>query len=184
MIPMKTNPSFKIFKFSTLAPLGIAITAAFVTQPVFGQSFHQLVFTENSSSSLSATFDGTPLTVTPTLIGFPDEWDVTPPTGVSIPGLLWFEPGTTSFINFAGRTFLGNQLHVVSDTIGFGSIEPNGFTYVGVSIDTSDGVPIDVTFNDKGDVAAVPDRGSTFGLLFLSLIGLLGATRLRSLQLA
>src|ERR1700730_2395674 len=133
---MKTNLVVRRFKLSTLAPLGIAITAAFVTQPAFGQ-FHQLIFTENSSFSLSATFDGTPLTVTPTLIGFPDEWDVTPPTGVSIPNLLWFEPGTTSFITFAGHAFSGNKLHVVSDTIGFGNIEPNGFTYVGVSIDTS-----------------------------------------------
>jgi hypothetical protein len=165
-----SNSTLKI-----LPALMAAITAAlaFVTQPAFGQSFHQLVFTENSSSSLSVTFDGTPLTVTPTLIGFPDEWDVTPPRGVSIPGLLWFEPGTTSFINFAGRTFLGNQLHVVSDTIGFGGIEPNGFTYVGVSIDTSDGVPVDVTFNDNGDTArGVPDTGTTGSLLGLSLMGL------------
>ena len=40
---------------------------------------------------------------------------------------------------------------------------------------------IGITFNDHSEV---PETGSTWGLLFLSLIGLLGATRLRSLQSA
>ena len=51
-----------------------AITAAFVTQPVFGSVIdldHQLIFTENSSSSLSATYDGA--TLTPTFVST-DEW--------------------------------------------------------------------------------------------------------------
>jgi len=38
---------------------------------------------------------------------------------------------------------------------------------------------IGITFNDHSEV---PETGSTWGLLFLSLIGLLGATRLRSLS--
>ena len=37
---------------------------------------------------------------------------------------------------------------------------------------------------DKGDVAAAPDTGTTLGLLSLSVVALLGATRLRFLQLA
>ena len=68
----------------------------------------------------------------------------------------------------------GDSFEVKSD-ITFGSItgQPNGFTFVNVGLDTTDGVPFDVTFNDNGDTArGVPDTGTTVSLLGLSLMGL------------
>src|SRR6476660_3682777 len=66
--PMKTNPSFRIFKLPGLALLGIV--AAFVTQSVCGQMptpTPVVTFTEYSSTKLTAVYtDGfgvsTPLT--------------------------------------------------------------------------------------------------------------------------
>jgi hypothetical protein len=78
-----------------------AITAAFVTQPVFGSVIdldHQLIFTENSSSSLSATYDGA--TLTPTFVST-DEWTLQ--TNVRSLFVVvfpqWEEPGSASSIN-------------------------------------------------------------------------------------
>src|SRR5947207_4043985 len=62
--PMKTNPSFRIFKFSTLVSLAIAIAAALVTHPVRATAIQTLVITEFSSTSLTATLNNNPLTVT------------------------------------------------------------------------------------------------------------------------
>src|SRR5438034_4961080 len=78
--PMKTNPSFRIFKFSTLVSLAIAIAAALVTQPVRATAIQTLVITENSSDSLTALLNGTTsLTVT---FDFADQWTIAL-TGVS-----------------------------------------------------------------------------------------------------
>src|SRR5437762_9469942 len=92
--PMKTNPSFRIFKFSTLVSLGIAITAALVTQPVRATAIQTLVITENSSTSLTALLNGTTsLTVTP---NGADHWTIAlPGVGVASLGsaqLFWAEP--------------------------------------------------------------------------------------------
>jgi hypothetical protein len=50
--------------------------------------------------------------------------------------------------------------------------------------DTVTGAGVNITFFDSSDVTHVPDTGSTFGVLFVLLIALLGATRLRSVRLA
>src|SRR5438477_10985508 len=65
----------KIFKPSTLIPLGIAIAAALLTQPVRATAIQTLLITENSSTDLSAVLNGTTnLTVTP---GFAaDTWTI------------------------------------------------------------------------------------------------------------
>ena len=61
-----------------LPALMVAITAAWVTQPAFGDGsgFHDFVITENSSASLTATYDGSPLTVNLTS---PDHWNFVTP---------------------------------------------------------------------------------------------------------
>jgi hypothetical protein len=176
--PMKTNPSFRIFKPSTLVSLGIAIAAALTTQPVRATAIQTLVITEFSSTSLTATLNGTtPLTVS----NFgADEWFIAL-AGVDGGQQNWFEPGAASD-NFVQAQALGNRIEVLSDHPTLGNELANGAT------DTSDFTlnagELDVTFIDKGDVAGVPDTGSTLGLLSLSVVALLGATRLRFLQLA
>src|SRR5438876_4128059 len=118
--PMKTNPSFRIFKPSTLVPLAIAIAAALVTQPVRATAISTLVITENSSTSLTALLNGTTsLNVTPganaetwfiTLAGF----------GGPFPGLggqqFWAEPDAAGEVNLVqtSTNTLG-QIFVQSD---------------------------------------------------------------------
>jgi hypothetical protein len=177
----------KIFKPSTLVSLGIAIAAALVTQPVRASFIDSLVITENSSTSLTAmltTSSGTTsLNVTPganaetwfiTLAGFGG------PPGSGLQS--WTEPGGGS-VNFVetSRNQLG-QIFVQSDDAvaasGLANNTPDTTSF------TLNGGAVSVTFNDKGDVAAAPDSGSTLGLLSLSVVALLGVTRLRFLQLA
>ena len=163
----------KIFKFCTvevssrLAPLAIAVAAAFATQPVFAVPDHQLVFTENSSSSLSVTFDGSTTGIS-VFNQNADDWFVLfPPTLIFAGSLDWIEPAENSSNSFFGGS---GQAFVYSDNVIFPGAQPDGFTYVNAGTDTSDGVPIDVTFHDLGDT--VPDTGTTCSLLGLSLMGL------------
>jgi hypothetical protein len=64
----QTPPRGKAMKTKTassrLMLLGIAIAAALLTQPVRATAINTLVITENSSTSLTATLNGNPLTVT------------------------------------------------------------------------------------------------------------------------
>jgi hypothetical protein len=165
---MKTNPSLKIFKLSTLASLGIAITAALVAQPVF--AVHQFVMIENSSTSLTATYDGSPLTVT---FVESDHWTITgfPLLVVFNPGLLlWIEPENSDLFNSFGNGV------VFSDGPGDIGV-PNGTTIDKVGVDGSDSAPISATFFDNGDVAGVPDAGSTLPLLGFASLGLAALRR-------
>jgi hypothetical protein len=115
-----------------------------------------------------------------------DRWNVILPVTATPPGAAqWTEPENSSLVNFieevATRTYL-----VVSDASpqSFSTPAPNG-TATNFGNDPSDGVPIIATFHDNAaPKERVPDTGSTFALLLLSLIGLLGATRLRSAQSA
>jgi hypothetical protein len=167
-------------KMKAILLLAIASAAALVTQPVRATAIQTLVITEFSSTSLTALLNGTTsLTVTP--IGA-DDWSIAL-TGVGGFHNNWVEPDAAGFINGVSFSIVQpDQLFVVSDfSNSSGGLANN-------TADTSDftlnGVELDVTFNDKGDVAAAPDTGSTLGLLSLSVIALLGATRFRSLRLA
>ena len=80
------------FNLKTLPALIVAITLALVTQSVYGVTDHQLVFTENSSTDLLVTYDGT---VVPTSsLGLTDFWIVSVPVNLGLSGfnLAWFEP--------------------------------------------------------------------------------------------
>jgi len=155
--------------------LAIAIAAALVTQPMRA-SVLDLVITENSPTSLTATLDGTPLSVTNNgadawfiaLGGFSGTQTWLEPDGVG-DNVVLGEPGALRISVRSDQStvaFLGDGQ---TDTSDFGL---NGF-------------PISVTFFDKGDVVATaPDTGSTLGLLVLALTALLGTSRLRSFQLA
>ena len=187
--PASTNCCpMKIFKPSTLVSLGIAIAAALVTQPVRATAIQTLVITEFSSTSLTATLNGT--TSLPVTFNGADFWSIAL-VGVSgLPGVSsstgdWLEPDAAGFLNtvLVDPTVFPNQLLVESDRgPGFTNGLADG------TPDTTDfflnGSQLSVTFFDKGDVAAAPDTGSTLGLLSLSVVALLGVTRLRFLQLA
>jgi hypothetical protein len=188
--PMKTNPSFRIFKPSTLVSFGIAIAAALLTQPMRATPFlvGSLDITEINSTTLTATFIslGGITTVLPVTPGQnPETWFISLAGLVSsstqVSGLqTWVEPEGGS-VNFVQAST--SQIFVQSDDVN---------TLSGLADGTADtthftlnGFPLSVTFFDKGDVAApTPDTGSTLGLLSLSVVVLLGATRLRLLQLA
>jgi hypothetical protein len=188
---MKTNSLTKVSQSvgHRLIPLAI-VTAALATQSVFAQvPTHNIVLTENSSTSLTATYDGSTTGVTVTLQA-PDQWVVTFPTTVSFGStgrnVDWIEPGNSSLGN-AVSFFpeVSNVLGVSSDTGITPSFSPtpDGSIVSNVGSDSRGG-SISATFDDDGDARAVPEAGSTFGLLFLSLAALWGATRFRSLQSA
>ena len=175
----------KIFKPSTLVSFGIAVAAALVTQPMRAGAIQTLVITEFSSTSLTALLNGTTsLTVTNPHADF---WTIAL-TGVSgpipPPGLpqqegfqAWTEPGASGFVNSVSSQSVFNRLSVVSDfQLAFpglvdGTPDTSNFTL--------NGGALTVTFIDMGDAAPTPDTGSTLGLLSLSVVALLGATRLR-----
>jgi len=188
---MKTNPSFRIFKPSTLVSLAIAIAAALVTQPMRAVPIvNNIVITENSSTSLSATYNGLTTGVTVAFDGT-DVWTVTFPSTVTfslLGGVNWLEPENSSLgneVTFIGNINPRNKLGVLSDFTLAGAITTgNGTTINNVGTDSANGGSISVTLNDNGDVATAPDTGSTLGLLSLSVVALLGATRFRSLRLA
>jgi len=186
---MKTNSLTKVSQSVgyRLIPFAI-VTAALATRSVFAQvPTHNIVLTENSSTSLTATYDGSTTGVTVTLQA-PDQWLVTFPTTVSFGSagrnVDWIEPGNSSLGN-AVSFFpeVSNVLGVSSDTGVTPSFSPtpDGSIVSNVGSDSRGG-SISATFDDDGDARAVPEAGSTFGLLLLGLIGLSGASRLCSVR--
>lgn len=157
---------------SRLALLAIAITAALVTQPMRANVIQTLVITENSSTSLTALLNGTTfLNVFPNPSAT-DDWTITLAGVGNTHGLTsfttaWVEPDAAGFVNIV-TAFLG-ELTVTSEILhdtglANGATDKTDFTL--------NGVELDVTFNDKGDVAAAPDTGTTASLFGLSLMGL------------
>ena len=111
-----------------------------------------------------------------------DDWFIAL-AGIGVSVQTWTEPFMGDFGNLVGVSGVPNLLSVSSDF----PIDPNSGLADGTPDTTTftlNGNPLSVTFFDKGDVATAPDTGSTLGLLSLSVVALLGATRLRFLQLA
>jgi hypothetical protein len=170
-----------------LPVLMVAITALLcLIQPALAQAPapppHELLFTENSSTSLSVTYDGSTTGISVlNVIG--DNWTVlVPPILVFSlnPSPAWFEPDSNPLQNFVVFSPAGGV--VFSDKGPTFQATPDELRVL-VGVDNTDQLPIFATFDDDGDVARVPETGSSFGLLFLSLIALLGANRLRSQKL-
>jgi hypothetical protein len=171
-----------------LLPLALAIAATVITQPIINA--HEIVIIENSPTSLTATFDGSSIiSITQNI---PDQWVITFPAAhfVNITnsgfGVNWVEPENFGLVNNVISNLQRlSDLFITSDTTAPGGpVLVNGTTFDNVGFG-SDFQPINLTFFDNAATAegAVPDTGSTVGLLFLSLAGLLGATRVRSLTL-
>src|SRR4051812_25734769 len=99
-------------KIKIILPLALAITAALVAQPAFAAEY---VFTEISSTILTATLDGNPLAVT---FVSPDHWTVTNTFSwvpATPPVHQWTEPENSNSVNlvdFSG----GATIDIVSDT--------------------------------------------------------------------
>ena len=167
-----SNSTLKI-----LTALMIAITAALVTQPVRAIVINSIVLTENSSTSLTVTYNGSTSGITITFIES-EEWVVFLPFAITGgTAANWTEPEDSSLFNYA--EFIGgsrNRLIVHSDAALFGfphqfPLGANG-TPVDFGIDLSDNVAVQAVFNDNGDVAKTPDTGTTLSLFGLSLMGL------------
>src|SRR4029077_2822352 len=100
MVSLPFSPSKKIMSKSTLKrspALMVAIIAAWLTQPGYASVMHQVVFTENSSTSLVVTVDGSTTGITVTPEG-PDAWSVRLPSEfvAASAGGGWFEPENTN----------------------------------------------------------------------------------------
>jgi VPDSG-CTERM motif len=158
-----------------LPVLMVVITAAWVTQPVFGDGsgFHDFVITENSSASLTATYDGSPLTVLQ-VPGFPDEWTFALPTGfLSTVGLQqWTEPENSNLVNAVSFGTAMTRAGSVQSDFSLNTQFPINADGASVLVGTDGGVDVFASFTDNGDTATVPDTGTTFSLLGLSLMGL------------
>jgi hypothetical protein len=135
------------------------------------QTVNTLVLTENSSTSLTATLNGTTLTT----ISNPsaDFWVIQPPSGHSFmgPEVNWQEPGGFNKIFVPSPV-----LQISSDlTLPGETGLPNGGTDTAHFFINTAGVgtqPLDVTFIDNGDISTVPDSATTLPLLSLALAGL------------
>jgi len=193
---MKTNFSLRIFKLSALALLGITIVGLAPQSVRAGIIVNNnIVITENSSTSLTVTYNGSTSGVTVSFLSsgkLGDVWKVTFPSTVSFASVdntgviaLWVEPEDSSQVNAGFFHPSSNVAFFFSDD----SVDtnptavPNGTTVTNIGTDTSNGGSISATFNDNGDVARAPDAGSTVGLLFLALTALFSASRLRHFQL-
>jgi hypothetical protein len=181
---MKKNPQPKSSNSLYLFFLAIAVATAIPTQSALANTYN-VVFTEYSSTNLTATLNGTPVTVTPSP-GIPDSWSVFFPAQLDGGPASWAEPenpgsdpnALQGWNSIAGGSFGGatTQITIKSDNIDVGA---------GIAESTNGG-PITYSnttyqFIDRSDV---PDTGSTLALLSLALAGLFGASRIRSLQLA
>ena len=171
-------------KTCALTLLAAAI-ALLVLQSASAAPIHSLVLTENSSTSLTATYDGSAVGVTVIYISG-DHWGVTVGFPVSFSANpQWTEPEDPSAFNVITLFAIPNQFIVNSDFFSNGTVPlANRATFSNFGTDTRDGAPISITFNDRGDVASVADAGSTSLLLLVSLAVLLGAARLRLPRLA
>ena len=162
-----------------LPALIIAITAALVTQPMRAGTIDTLVITENSSTSLTALLNGTTsLNVT---FNSADNWTIDlAGVGVKEGQQFWQEPETAERIfNFVTTDLGGPGGQQPNLNVLFVTSEQGCPSCAGVADGTADttnfalnGNPLFVTFFDKGDVATVPDTGTTFSLFGVSLMGL------------
>lgn len=173
-------------KNKTVLSLALSIAAAVLTQPLFASVSpdHDIQITENSSTSLSATFDGVPVTVQNIQNTAPDRWTITFSDTFTFGSFAlngWIEnpPSNTGLGNIVEGDAT-NQLFVLSD-IAIGSVPfPNGSQFVENLFISGSQTTVGIRFFDNGDGARVPDSGSTSGLLLLSLIALVAVSRGRS----
>jgi hypothetical protein len=158
----------------------VAIAATLVTRTASAGAVHSFVFTENSPTSLTVTYDGSPLTVT---FSNSDIWTFVLPAGFSFSDVgfqQWTEPENSNLVNFVS---FGTDITVgglVESDHSFSNQFPVNANGATVEVGTDGGVPVFATFNDNGEGSEkAPDTGSTLGLLFFALTTVVGASRFR-----
>ena len=190
--------------FKPIFALAIVIVAVIGTQSAFAvaSTGYSLVLTENSSTSLTLTYNGPAgvgaFSVNPT---GSDTWSISVTQMFGSPSFMnfsndWVEPEdpTQAFINevfysgdFPNTIFVRSDLNILLDQLG--TVSPNDTPYA-IAVGTDSGLPIFLTFNDLAQSAeaapsqGVPDSGSTLGLLALASLGLLGVSQVRFAQAA
>jgi len=176
-------PVRKPMKNKMISSLALSVTAAMLAQPLFAGVIpaHDIQITENSSTNLSATFDGAPVTVQNTTS---DRWTLTFSNTFTFGSFdldVFAEPedNTMTMANLVEGTGT-NQLFVRSDILSGHTTFPNGTPFVEFLSISGSQTAVSITFFDNGDGAKVPDLGSTSALLFLSLIALVAVSRRRS----
>jgi hypothetical protein len=184
-----------ITRMKTVA-LFLSITAVIGLRSLQADTF-TINLTEVSSTTLQATGYVSSVTNTSS-----DNWTVflSNPNALvfTSPGVAWAEPeasGTGNVITSSNSTGVpvDGELFVTSDMITAFSKNADGSQVLvsGIIFNPS-GPPtsanFQITFTDNAATAeapvSAPDTGSTFGLLFLALMALVGASRFRSLRLA
>lgn len=177
------NPRFsvKMPRFSGLAMTILAIAMVVVSQGRAQAAAYEIVATENSSTSLSVTLNGSASGVS-ILPVQPDKWLVTLPFTADVSGSAladFAEPGSDTTSNDVYFIFTAGQAVQLAVTSEFFSSAP--FPNGGTAFFTApDNKQIAITFNDNGDgPVGVPDTGTGLGLMSLSLAALFGASNLR-----
>jgi hypothetical protein len=169
----------------TKRTLAVCVSFMLLSASVFaGTVGHLISLTEFSSTSLVATYDGSAngVTVTP---GNADSWTITLPASAFIlgfAGATWAEPDNPSTMGNTVSAIGNNTLSVTSDVPATLALA-NKVTVVTGTFDTRDSAAISITFNDVADAVAVPESGSTCGLLAFGVAILLTAPRLRHRRL-
>src|SRR4051794_9158580 len=183
---MKPNLRFTPSALTWLVLIGAALTAGSMFAGAI--TGYDLVLTENSSTSLSLSYNGTAgnsgFSVSNTSA---DHWTITITSAelnIATSIAEWNEPEGTNAVNKV--TTNSSQLLVTSDLALAldGAALPQGnntrwATPIGFEIDQAH--PIFLTFNDAAErtEAAVPDGGSNLAFLAFSLVLVMGARHLR-----
>ena len=163
-----------------LTLLAITISALVMARPLFAQD-HQLVMTENSSLSLSVTYDGSSAGITVAPNGA-DSWLVTFPSTTHLGFELdWQEPGDPTLVNDfniyppdigASNTWVVSSEFMLPGGATHDAMQPpDGHTFIQIGGDFSDLRQIDATFHDVENISSVPEP-ATWASGFLTATGI------------
>ena len=166
------------FTRKILPTLIVAITAACATQPLFGGAVHQFVLTETSSTSLTVTYDGVP--ITPHFVS-PDSWTFLLPTDFVDTlvgfGQAWTEPDNSNLVNLVNFGTDITRAGSITSDLTLDPLAGTGISPIAdgttVQVGTAGGVAVFATFHDNaGASEGAPDTGTTYSLLSISLVSL------------